>query len=156
MSQQSTEAGPATATAEQVVEQIPARSATHDAPITAGHEATYSGGLCWVSVLVGLWVAISPWLLQIPFGGPQLANASTGLAVAVLALVAMSDVRGPVDPRWVNVALGGWVVASPFVFIAAGAGVPSYLSWSDIVGGAVIMVLSAAAGAAVSSERQRT
>ena len=69
-----------------------------------------------VNVVAGLWLVISPWAFDYSAATAMVVNAVvTGAAIAVLALV-----RVAVAPRlealsWLNLVLGAWLVASPFV-----------------------------------------
>ncbi len=103
-----------------------------------------------LSVLAGLWVAISPWFLV--FQQPAARNSTVndliiGLAVAALALFASSG------PRWFRGleaaygVLGIWLIISPFILSAKFA-IQAPMYWSNIFAGGVLIVLSVIAVAA--------
>jgi len=90
----------------------------------------------WTNLVLGLWVFIAPWVLQ------QSATAGdgamwnlwiVGIAVAVFALAAMFAFQ--VWEEWVNVGLGIWLLASPWILGFSSA---SILTWNAVILGALI------------------
>ena len=91
------------------------------------------------NVILGIWVAISPFVLG--FSGIENArwnDVATGLAVMLLALG-----RGPQGSGTsvLNILLGGWLIASPFV-LQFNQPVPF---WNNIILGIVILIVAAIA-----------
>ncbi|MGH3318947.1 MAG: SPW repeat protein [Streptosporangiaceae bacterium] len=127
-------------------EQNTAYPQTTFAPETMGTGAKAAQGLTLVTLLIGVWMAISPWILDVAAASATPNNLIIGIAVGVFALVAMAGLRGFSQLQWANVALGGWLIASPFA-LAATSLAPAALFVNNIVSGAVILVLSAAASA---------
>lgn len=110
--------------------------------------AQLSSGLC---LLAGLWVAISPWFLVLQHGPGSNAIANDliiGLAVAAVTAFAVAGVRGFMGLQLGNLALGGWLIISPFI-LAAKFAIATPMYWSNIWTGAAIMVLAMAALASV-------
>ena len=70
-------------------------------------------GEMWIrllSVAAGLWLLATPALVG--YGGVWRTNDSiVGALVLSVGIMAMSDVLRPL--RWINVALGGWILLSP-------------------------------------------
>lgn len=67
--------------------------------------------LRWMNAVLGLWIFASAFVAgerSASFG----VHIVLGLAIFVVAFVAMGYRRA----RYVNAALGGWLVLSPFVF----------------------------------------
>jgi hypothetical protein len=99
--------------------------------------------LSLVNVLVGVWVLLSPWLLEFSeFGRPAWNAAATGLGIAVIAAAVASGRYASVV--WGNVLLGPWLLASPWVL--------DYLtvetaSGNAVISGAVVMVVAGAIAA---------
>jgi hypothetical protein len=64
------------------------------------------------NLILGLWLAISPWFLT--YAGPGAAwNARlAGLAIAALAVWALVDYES--WKEWVNVILAAWLIVSPW------------------------------------------
>lgn len=97
-----------------------------------------------LSVLAGLWVAISPWfiVLQQPTArNAAVNNVIIGLSVAALALFAISQPRGFRGLASANGLLGVWLIVSPFILSAKYAIQPP-MYWSNIWAGGVLIVLS--------------
>jgi hypothetical protein len=67
----------------------------------------------WASWALGLWLVLSPWTLMF---WPQTVALENAVIVAVLLLfaevVTLSAFR--LWEEWVNVALGVWLILSPF------------------------------------------
>lgn len=98
-----------------------------------------SSGVSIGNVILGIWVAISPFVLG--FSGIENAkwnDVATGLAVMLLAMG-----RGPqmIGPSVLNVLLGAWLIASPFV-LGFNQSVPF---WNNIILGVVILIVAAIA-----------
>jgi len=95
-------------------------------------------GASAVNVLAALWLILSPWVLVGGVrGGAAWNSALIGLAVAGIAAL-----RAAAGPRWaglswLNVVLGGWMIASPWIYRYVGDTVPA---WSSAVAGLVILV----------------
>lgn len=67
-----------------------------------------------VNLVLGLWMVASPWILAhqeeaIPTGNAVIL----GLLIAALALLALFKVMA--WEEWVSVALGAWLLVSPWV-----------------------------------------
>ncbi len=85
-------------------------------------ELTKRAGSYWqdtINVLLGLWLIISPWALGFA-GDTTLAwNVWTvGAIIAVVAIAALVAFQR--WEEWINVALGAWLIASPWVLGFAG------------------------------------
>lgn len=98
-----------------------------------------------LTMLTGLWLAISPWLLGFNegFASLTMSNLITGLALAALALgfgAAYSRTHGMV---WVTVLLGAWAIITPWV--AAGTVDSAATIVSNIITGGVAALLGLAA-----------
>lgn len=109
-----------------------------------------------LSVLAGLWVAISPWFLVLQ--QPTARNAAVnnviiGLAVAALALFASSQPRGFRGLESATGLLGVWLIISPFILSAKYAIQPP-MYWSNIWAGGVLIVLSLVALAVLHRPRR--
>jgi hypothetical protein len=87
----------------------------------------------WVSWLLGIWLCLSPWVLAFAGDAPSTQNAVVVGFLLILAEVVALSVFEPWE-EWFNVALGSWLVASPWVL-----GVPAPFARADfvIVGAAV-------------------
>lgn len=93
-------------------------------------------GANWVNAILGIWVIISPFVLG--FSRNQTAmwnNVATGGAVL---LVALGRAGMGVAPSILNVLLGGWLIASPFVL----GFTRQLIFWNNIILGIVIAIFA--------------
>jgi hypothetical protein len=68
----------------------------------------------WASWAFGIWLCISPWALEFDLDGVPTRNAViVGFLIILVEVVTLSVFR-PWE-EWVNVALGAWLVISPWV-----------------------------------------
>ncbi len=73
----------------------------------------------WVDMVLGAWLAISPWILGFTDNGPATRNALiVGVAVAVLS--GSTFLVYHIIEEWIDVALGIWLIISPWVLGASG------------------------------------
>ncbi|MGD2205860.1 MAG: SPW repeat protein [Anaerolineae bacterium] len=102
-------------------------------------------GLAWISCLLGIWAAIAPFLF--PWDvclGVYLAGVIPGILVALLSgAFALGLGGGPAWFCWLSAILGVWLVVSPFV---AGYSLVLDVTWGNFLPGALIAILSGAAG----------
>ncbi|NIR58495.1 MAG: SPW repeat protein [Gammaproteobacteria bacterium] len=90
----------------------------------------------WVSLIFGIWLFFSPWIL----GYADAANAAwnayiLGVAVVIFSIAALA--QGRVWEEWVDLVLGVWLIIAPFVlgFTAEGAAM-----WNHIVLGILLVI----------------
>jgi len=74
----------------------------------------------WVILAFGVWLLCSPWWLQFLIGRPYVdQNAATWTSFLVGLTITFFAIRVLVLPEkweeWINLALGLWVLASPWV-----------------------------------------
>lgn len=94
----------------------------------------------WTNLIFGLWLFIAPWVLQPPAttGDSAVWNLwIVGIAVAVFALAAMFAFQ--VWEEWVNVGLGVWLLASPWIL---GFSSVSALTWNAVILGVLIAAVA--------------
>ena len=107
----------------------------------------------WGNLVLGLWVFASPWVLRHTMAaGAETAGAVTGsamwnlyivgIAIAVLAAAALFAFQ--TWEEWINLALGAWLFASPWVL---GFSTSVMLMWNAVTVGALVVLL---AGRAIS------
>ncbi len=101
------------------------------------------------NLVLGLWVFISPWILQhatATGAGPLSAATNSialwnlhiiGIAVSVLAMAALIAFRD--WQEWTNMALGFWLYVSPW---ALGFSASVLLMWNAVIVGTLIVVLA--------------
>ena len=96
-------------------------------------------GASWVNVLLGIWVIISPFIVQFArLPAAMWNNVIVGIIIALLALVHTSMPRQS-GWSWANVILGIWMIISPF---ALGVMTTAIL-WNNIILGIVIALVAA-------------
>ncbi len=87
----------------------------------------------WVILVLGVWLFFSPFLL----GYTQTMAASNayviGVGLALFAILALIDAR--VWEEWVNLALGAWLIISPFVLGYSNMPTPT---WNHIIVGLLV------------------
>ena len=99
-----------------------------------------AGGVSWVNVLLGIWVIISPFMIQFArLPAAMWNNVIVGIVIAILALIRSSTPRQP-GWSWANVVLGIWMIISPF---ALGVMTTAIL-WNNIILGIVIAIVASA------------
>jgi SPW repeat len=68
----------------------------------------------WASWAFGIWLCISPWALEFDLESVPTRNAViVGFLIILVEVLTLSVFR-PWE-EWVNVALGAWLVISPWV-----------------------------------------
>ncbi|MGB9475336.1 MAG: SPW repeat protein [Candidatus Udaeobacter sp.] len=98
------------------------------------------GGASWVNVLLGIWVLISPFMVQFArLPAAMWNNVIVGIVIALLALIRTST-PWQSGWSWANVILGIWMIISPF---ALGAMTTAIL-WNNIILGIVIALVACA------------
>jgi hypothetical protein len=67
----------------------------------------------WSSWALGIWLLLSPWALFFEYEPAALENALVvGALIIVVEVVDLSVFRD--WEEWINVALGGWLLVSPW------------------------------------------
>lgn len=69
----------------------------------------------WLSLVLGIWLFVSPWVLQLAhaIGRGSIDFFVTGVAVVVLAVLAL-NLRA-LWSEWVTFVLGLWLIGSPWL-----------------------------------------
>jgi SPW repeat-containing protein len=97
-----------------------------------------SEGASWINIALGLWVIISPFVIQFArLPAAMWNNVIVGIVIAVLAIIRTSAPRHTAW-SWPNVVLGIWMIISPF---ALGAMTKAVL-WNNILLGIVIALVA--------------
>jgi hypothetical protein len=91
------------------------------------------------NLLLGLWLAISPWLLSYAGEATPAWNAhAVGVIIAVAALAAFAAFQE--WEEWVNVALGAWLVISSYLL---GFSNLAAAFWNQLIVGLLVVLLAA-------------
>ena len=103
-----------------------------------------------LSLLTGLWVALSPVFLTLQHGGANanVADLIAGLAAAGIAVFALASPRGFPGLQFAGLLLGVWVIISPFI-LAAKFAVATSMYWSNTISGGALVLLALAGLAAL-------
>lgn len=89
----------------------------------------------WLSFVLGVWLFVSPLVFNYAEPSARFNSAIVGLAVAIVSMLASSAPK----LRYVNVALGGWMLLAPNLLGYGGSGLPTA---HDIVLGALIICVA--------------
>lgn len=102
-----------------------------------------------LDIIAGLWLLISSFFLPIT---TELAwsCAIAGLIVTILAAIRAFGAYNRSWMSWVNVVIGVWVIASPWVLPTAS----DEAIWNAVITGIVIVVLAAWSALATDSARR--
>jgi hypothetical protein len=72
----------------------------------------------WCDWALGIWLMLSPWVLLFEYDTIATRNAVVvGLLVVAAEAVTLSYFR--VWEEWINIALGAWLVVSPWILAIA-------------------------------------
>ncbi|SNY25664.1 SPW repeat protein [Paractinoplanes atraurantiacus] len=92
--------------------------------------------------LAGLWIAVTPLVVDDVAGYPAWNDVTTGLLLVLLGGLRVVRPRRTAPLGVVNVVLGGWLIAAPFVL---GFAERPLVAWNNIVAG-VLVILFAGVG----------
>ncbi|MBV7673914.1 SPW repeat protein [Streptomyces halstedii] len=104
--------------------------------------------------LVGLYCAVSPWVLHFTASQPSLVvhNVVIGIAIAVLALCFTAIPERMAGMSLAISALGGWLIASTWI---VGSSPDTGVILSNVIAGGLAVVLGAVcSGVAVMNKRK--
>ena len=91
-----------------------------------------------VSVLVGVWLLISPWVLGY-YGIAAAMWNSVVLGVIFAVAAGAAVLKFHEWEEWVNVVLGAWLIVSPWLLNYAVMGAAA---WNHVIVGLLVLVLS--------------
>ena len=74
----------------------------------------------WVDMVLGLWLAISPWILGFSESDPSATRNALIVGIVVAVLSGSTFLIYNVIEEWIDVILGIWLIVSPWVLSAAG------------------------------------
>ena len=90
------------------------------------------------NLLLGLWLAVSPWALAYASERTPMINAvAVGVIIAVAAAGALYAFHA--WEEWVNVALAAWLIASPWLLNFSTLQVAT---WNQIAVGTLVAILA--------------
>ncbi|HZF92368.1 SPW repeat protein [Streptomyces sp.] len=105
--------------------------------------------------LLGLYCAVSPWILHYTTSQPDLVphNLVIGIAIAVLALGFTRAPERMYGLSWACCALGVWMIVSPWI---VGDGPDAGVVWNNIIIGALAVILGAVCAATAAKSASRS
>ena len=74
----------------------------------------------WVDMVLGFWLAISPWVLGFSESNPPATRNALIVGIAVAVLSGSTFLVYNVIEEWIDVILGIWLIISPWVLSSAG------------------------------------
>ena len=134
---------------------IPAMTAAAEYLLPADGRGIAAQTTAALSLLTGLWVALSPLFITLQNGGSNanVADLIAGLAVAAFGAVALASRRGFGGLEFGSLVLGVWVIISSFILDAKFT-IAAPMFWSNTFAGAVLVLLGLA-GLATASRATR-
>jgi SPW repeat len=92
----------------------------------------------WASWLLGFWLLLSPWILHFADEAAAMQNAVVlGFVLILAEVVTLSAFQ--VWEEWINIALGAWLVVSPWVL----PGIGPAASADFVIVGLLVIALAA-------------
>ena len=92
----------------------------------------------WASWLIGFWLLLSPWILHFADETASTRNAViVGFALILAEVVTLSWFQ--VWEEWINVALGAWLIVSPWVL----TGIAPVAAANFVIVGLLVIALAA-------------
>ncbi|MFF1418499.1 SPW repeat protein [Streptomyces sp. NPDC058280] len=122
------------------------------ARMLGGHDVALVDGPVF---LVGLYCAVSPWIIHFSSTQPSLAthNVIMGIAIAVLALGFTATPGRMYGLSWAMCVMGAWLIAAPWV---VGSSPDAGVIWSNaVIGGLTALLGLLCVGATMRSSRRR-
>lgn len=93
----------------------------------------------WVLSLLGLWMFASPWLFA--FTGQSMPAWNSYIAGAIVLILSLAAlVNFTVWEEWINVAVGLWLVISPWLLGYANM---TSMTWNQVIVGLLVVILAA-------------
>lgn len=94
----------------------------------------------WGNLTLAAWLFISPWVLGYAVGADAAAVNAWIFGVIVASMAGAALMRARPWEEWVNMAIGAWLVISPWVLGFSGRG---GAAWNAVIVGFLVLVLAA-------------
>jgi SPW repeat len=119
-----------------------------------------------INIPLGIWLVVSPWMLHYSaMGLPATLNSMiVGALIVVLAAVRFNSWRDTAPFSWINLVLGLWTIASPWVYGYAAKVVDSSLVYgyavhviglsNSVIVGVLVSALAILSGGATIAEKK--
>jgi len=93
----------------------------------------------WLDMVLGLWLAVSPWILDFSDSDPAATRNALIVGVAIAVLSALTFLAYHIVEEWIDVILGLWLIISPWALPSSRD--PTVVADFVIVG-AIVLALS--------------
>ncbi|MBI2718246.1 MAG: SPW repeat protein [Rhizobiales bacterium] len=91
-----------------------------------------------VNLVLGLWLVVSPWVLNyVTTPNAAWSAWAVGAVISYAAFAALVALQK--REEWVNAVLAGWLIVSPFML---GFGTNTATTWNQIIVGAIVGALA--------------
>ncbi len=100
-------------------------------------DATEARSLAGINFILGIWLIISPWILNYFTTEARWDQFATGIAIAVLALIRYAIPRAS-WASWLAGLAGIWMIIAPFILNYT----KTAAFWNEIIVGIVVAVLA--------------
>lgn len=100
-------------------------------------DATEARSLAGINFILGIWLIISPWVLNYFTAQARWDQFAAGIAITVLSLIRYAMPRAN-WASWLNGLAGIWMIIAPFVLNY----VKTASFWNEIIVGIVVAVLA--------------
>ena len=103
-----------------------------------------------INIAAGIWTILSPYILGFAAITAALTNnIIVGIIIGVLALIRVYTPESSGGLSWINLLLGIWLIASPFIL-----GITSLaVIWNNIILGVIVAVMAVWSATAVTQEK---
>lgn len=112
----------------------------------------YASTASWINVLAGIWLIFAPFVLGYTQPNAVTNDIILGIVIGILALI---RVFSPLRSTWlsiINILLGLWLIAAPFVLGYTN----STPFWNDIIVGIIVAVMALWSSSSSSSVNRPT
>ena len=93
----------------------------------------------WLDMVAGLWLAVSPWILDFSDSGPAATQNALIVGIAIAVLSALTFLAYHIIEEWIDVVLGLWLIVSPWVLSASNDAV---VVANFVIVGGIVLALS--------------
>lgn len=93
----------------------------------------------WLDMVLGLWLAVSPWILDFSDSDPVATRNAVIIGIAIAVLSALTFLAYHIVEEWIDVILGFWLILSPWVLSTSGDVV---VVANFVIVGGVVLILS--------------
>lgn len=93
----------------------------------------------WLDMVLGIWLAVSPWILDFAEGEPADTRNAVIVGIAIAVLSALTFLAYHIVEEWIDVILGIWLILSPWVLSSSR---DATVVADFVIVGAIVLTLS--------------